>query len=70
MSDFKVVITGFSSLAEAKEFTNWYSVQGEQDCEAWFECRRDEEEIEYSSMYSNTISVEGDTVNMSLELYE
>lgn len=68
--DFKVIITGFSSLAEAEEFVSWYAGQGEQDSTIWFECRKDEGLIEHSSMYHKSSSTKNTTVIMELELYE
>lgn len=37
--EIRVVITGFKTLDAAKEFANWYSGQGEQDIQIWWECR-------------------------------
>lgn len=34
---YKVVITGFPTLEEAKMFCSWYEGQGEQDAPYWFE---------------------------------
>ena len=47
---FKVVVTGFKTQAEADAFIGWYEGQGEQDACIWFECRKDEGEIECRSM--------------------
>jgi len=47
---FSVNITGFESKEEAQAFIDWYSGQGEQDSEFWFECRQDEGEIKHSKM--------------------
>lgn len=52
--EFKVVITGFSSLKEAEEFVNWYAGQGEQDSSVWFECRKEEGLIKPSVMNYNS----------------
>ena len=68
--EYKVVIKGFSSLAEAEEFVQWYSGQGEQDSAIWFECRKEEGLIEHSRMYHKSSSTDGNTVTMELELYE
>ena len=68
--DFKVIITGFSSLAEAEEFVSWYSEQGEQDSTIWFDCRKEEGLIEHSSMYYKSSSTKGNSVTMELELHE
>lgn len=48
---FKVLIEGFNTKAEAEEFINWYSGQGEQDADIWFECRKSDGDIEVDSMH-------------------
>jgi len=67
---FKVEVTGFSSLAEAQAFVDWYSGQGEQDSATWFSDRKDEGLIQHSIMNHKADTVEGSTVMMEVELYE
>ena len=47
---YKVEIEGFNTKEEAEEFINWYSGQGEQDADIWFDCRKEEGTIDASSM--------------------
>jgi hypothetical protein len=70
INEFKLEITGFSSLAEAEAFAQWYSGQGEQNSSIWFGCIKDEGEIEHSTMNCKSITTENNTVKMQLELYE
>ena len=39
------------STIEIRTFPDWYEGQGEQDAEIWFECRKDEGEIDIGTMY-------------------
>lgn len=34
-----VLIKGFKTPEQAKEFVLWYCEQGEQDADLWFECQ-------------------------------
>jgi hypothetical protein len=47
---FELKITGFNTKAEAEAFASWYEGQGEQDACIWFECRKDDGEIDVDSM--------------------
>lgn len=47
---YEVVIKGFQTKEQAKEFVSWYSGQGEQDIQIWLECRKEEGIIDVSSM--------------------
>lgn len=47
---FKVVVTGFKTQAEADAFIGWYAHQGEDYSSIWFECRKEEGEIECDTM--------------------
>lgn len=43
-------------MAQVKAFADWYDGQGEQDSAIWFECRKDEGEIDCSFIgIDNTI---------------
>lgn len=50
MAQFQVVVTGFHTEAQAKAFIQWYEGQGEQDAAIWFECRKEEGEIDVDWM--------------------
>lgn len=67
MSNFKVEITGFNTLEEAKQFAYWYSCQGEQDIGIWLECRKAERVIECDSMNVESINVIDDTVSVKVK---
>lgn len=48
--EITLTIKGFNTIAEANAFADWYEGQGEQDASIWFECRKDEGEIDVHSM--------------------
>ncbi len=50
MTKVQVVVTGFRTEAQAKAFIEWYEGQGEQDAGVWFECRKEEGEIDVDWM--------------------
>jgi len=50
---FNLLIKGFNTQAEALAFAGWYEGQGEQDASVWFECRKDEGDIEIDFMPVN-----------------
>jgi hypothetical protein len=37
---YEVVIKGFQTKEQAKEFVSWYSGQGEQDIQIWLGCQK------------------------------
>ena len=39
---FEVHISGFKTLEAARQFARWYSGQGEQMIDAWWDARKDE----------------------------
>jgi len=47
---YNLIIRGFNTKAEVEAFSDWYGGQGEQDAYIWFECRKDEGEIDVKSM--------------------
>lgn len=66
---FKVVIDGFKSLKAAEEFYQWYSGQGEQDIDIWWECRQDEgEEVGETPYITNEdkVKIGPDTVEFTV----
>ena len=50
MEEFTLIIKGFTSKAQLKAFSDWYSGQGEQDAAYWFESMKDEGELDCSFM--------------------
>lgn len=50
---FELKITGFKTEAQVEAFIDWYEGQGEQDARIWFECRKDDGEIDVDSMYTD-----------------
>lgn len=67
----KLVISGFKTKAQVEAFWDWYSGQGEQDSRIWFECRKDEGEIDVKAMYSSSNTFwNGDEYYVGVELYE
>lgn len=48
--EYKLIIEGFTSIAQMKAFYNWYEGQGEQDATVWFEIAKDEGEIDVDFM--------------------
>ena len=62
-------ITGFSSLAEAKAFADWYWGQGEQDSCIWFEECVIQKQIQHSSMDCDGIEkIDDNTMHMKLRM--
>lgn len=55
------MIKGFTSMAQVKAFADWYDGQGEQDSSVWFECRKDEGEIDCSFIGYDTALEETET---------
>lgn len=47
---YNLLIKGFKTKAQAEAFIDWYEGQGEQDACIWFECRKDEGEIDVDFM--------------------
>lgn len=47
---YNLTFTGFKTKAQAEAFRDWYSGQGEQDATVWFECRKEEGEIDVDFM--------------------
>ena len=48
---YELRITGFKTKAQVEAFASWYEGQGEQDADIWFECRKDDGEIDIDSMH-------------------
>lgn len=42
---YTLTIRGFNTKEEVLAFASWYEAQGEQDSVIWFECRKEEGEI-------------------------
>lgn len=66
---FKVVIDGFKSLEAAEEFYQWYSGQGEQDIDIWWECRQCENKNVGEAPYvinDGNVKIGLDTVEFSV----
>ena len=49
-TEYSLQINGFKTKAQVKAFIDWYEGQGEQDSSIWFECRKDEGEIDVDTM--------------------
>lgn len=47
---FELHLKGFKTEAQVKAFMDWYEGQGEQDATIWFECRKEEGEIDVETM--------------------
>jgi len=39
---YSILMIGFETQEQAEEFMNWYSGQGEQYSDTWFQCRYEE----------------------------
>lgn len=63
--EIKLVITGFKTIEAAKEFANWYSGQGEQDIDIWWECRQDK--LIGKSPICNSIDINNNIVTMEIK---
>ncbi len=50
---FEILIRGFKTKAQAEAFYSWYEGQGEQDACIWFECRKEEGDIDVDSMLTD-----------------
>jgi hypothetical protein len=50
MDNFELRIKGFKSKVQVEAFISWYEGQGEQDASVWFECRKEEGDIDVDSM--------------------
>lgn len=48
--EYELHIKGFKTKAQAEAFAKWYEGAGEQDAQVWFECRKDEGEIDIDFM--------------------
>ena len=48
--EITVAVKGFTNDAQAKAFIEWYEGQGEQDAWVWFELRKEEGELDVTSM--------------------
>jgi len=74
VSEFSVVITGFSSKAEAEAFVEWYDGSGEQNSFIWFEARKFEGKIKHSIMNVSSkifpLKWNNNSIEMKLELFE
>lgn len=69
--DITLEIKGFKTIAQAKAFIDWYEGQGEQDACIWFECRKDEGEIDVDFMpvdCSKKYVITEDTVTAWLDI--
>ena len=68
-SNYEVRVTGFKTKAQAEEFMNWYSGQGEQDASIWFECRKAEGTLDVDFMPADSFSDwNGNTIEMNLKI--
>ena len=47
---FELHLKGFQTKKQVKAFIEWYENQGEQNADIWFECRKDEGEIDVDCM--------------------
>ena len=50
MEEYTLTIKGFKTKEQVKAFAQWYSGQGEQDASYWFECRKEDGEIDVDTM--------------------
>lgn len=50
VQEFTLTIKGFKTKEQVKAFASWYEGQGEQDASIWFECRKEEGEIDVDFM--------------------
>lgn len=69
----KLTINGFKTEAQVEAFWDWYSGQGEQDASIWFECRKEDGDIDISSINASSIVKPywvADTYNVEVDLYE
>ncbi len=48
---YSLLIKGCKAQAQVQAFCDWYEGQGEQDASVWFECRKDEGEIDVDTMH-------------------
>jgi len=70
--EYTLTIKGFKTEAQVKAFAEWYSSQGEQDASIWFECRKEEGEIdvEYMNVDCEKMMKKWDVfVNNNMDLY-
>ena len=51
---YSLKIDGFKTKEQAEAFINWYDGQGEQDASVWFECRKQDGEIDVDFMPVDT----------------
>ena len=68
--NYSLLITGFKTKAQVKAFYDWYEGQGEQNAPYWFECRKQEGEIDVETMYvdlSKPQKWNGDTLEMKIK---
>lgn len=68
--NYSLLIKGFKTQAQAQAFYDWYEGHGEQDACIWFECRKDEGEIEVDSMLvdmSKPPKWNGDVLEMTVK---
>lgn len=47
---YSIKIDGFKTKEQAEAFVQWYEGQGEQDASIWFECKKNENEIDVDFM--------------------
>lgn len=69
-NNYSLLITGFKTKAQVKAFYDWYEGQGEQDAPYWFECRKQEGEIDVETMYvdmSKPPKWNGNTLEMKIK---
>lgn len=52
--NYTLTIKGFKTKEQVLAFASWYEGQGEQDACVWFECRKEEGEIDVSVMNVDT----------------
>lgn len=48
--DYALIIKGFKSMEQVREFADWYEGQGEQDAFVWFGIAKEEGRIDVDSM--------------------
>jgi len=57
---FQVTVKGFKSKHDAQVFCDWYSGQGEQDADYWFDVHGDRSNYHFESMKENEDGYEMD----------
>lgn len=70
--EYTLTIKGFKTEAQVKTFAEWYSEQGEQNSGDWFECRKEEGEIDVDFMSVDCTKMIGKWdifVNNNMDLY-